>query len=246
MAPRIDDRWLWLGLGVFTFIAIKGVAHGLRTIVHLTEVHTKPPQPSNPLPARGKEDAIKTASLEILATCDNVEIRKAATKILCERFFAHGPSRTRLLRELSSPNATVQRRARLAFNLLCDYGVVQEVVLPPTPRTLRAERRPDPNATLTWLDGRTNRPRNHEGSSAEERDLRRRRREAMVINEGDRPVSQEDVWMRDGTGRMSSEETRDPRELYADLRRLADALASADQTAEGLRVRLEHLGFDTE
>jgi len=36
--------------------------------------------------------------------------------------------------------------------------------------------------------------------------LRRRRREAMVLHEGNRPVSQEDVWMRDGEGRFGTEE----------------------------------------
>ena len=42
--------------------------------------------------------------------------------------------------------------------------------------------------------------------SAEERDLRRRRREAMVLHEGNRPISQEDVWMRDDEGRFGTEE----------------------------------------
>lgn len=48
----------------------------------------------------------------------------------------------------------------------------------------------------------------------EERDLRRRRREAMVINEGDRPISQDDVWMRDGEGRMSTEEQAGPQDAF--------------------------------
>lgn len=43
----------------------------------------------------------------------------------------------------------------------------------------------------------------------EERALRRRRREAMVINEGDRPVSQQDVYMRDDEGIMSAEAPRE-------------------------------------
>ncbi|KAF2791560.1 hypothetical protein K505DRAFT_280489 [Melanomma pulvis-pyrius CBS 109.77] len=206
MVPRIEDHWLWLGLGVFTFLAVRGVSHGLTQIVTLTTVHQPGPRPSIPLLRLGKEDAIKTSSLETLATCDNVEIRKAATKILCERFFAHGPSRSRLLNDLSSAKPRVKHRAQLAFSLLCDHDVVQQVVLPPTPRALRSSRS-EGRRTLDWRDAREPEMRGLE-DSVEERDLRRRRREAMVINEGDRPVSQEDVWMRDGEGRMSTEEGR--------------------------------------
>jgi len=39
----------------------------------------------------------------------------------------------------------------------------------------------------------------------------------MVLNEGDRPVSQEDVWMRDGEGRLSTDETLRPRGLLDSL-----------------------------
>jgi len=91
--------------------------------------------------------------------------------------------------------------------MLCDYEVVQEVVLPPLPRPLRSSREQG-RRDLMWRDtgDRGGHERRGLDDSAEERDLRRRRREAMVINEGDRPLSQEDVWMRDGDGRLSTEE----------------------------------------
>ncbi|KAF2707595.1 hypothetical protein K504DRAFT_458093 [Pleomassaria siparia CBS 279.74] len=217
MAPRIEDHWLWLGLGVFTFIAIRGVSQGLQHIVTLTTVHQPVPflQPSthpshiHPSLKLGKQDAIKTTSLSTLASCTNIEIRKAATKILCERFFAHGPSRNRLLNDLSSTKPRVRHRAKLAFALLCEHDVVQEVVLPPTPRALRSSREQG-RRRLDWMgEGEAREPERRGGldDSVEERDLRRRRREAMVINEGDRPVSLDDVWMRDGDGRMSTDET---------------------------------------
>lgn len=38
MAYRIDDRWLWLGFGVFLFAAAKGIQYAIRDIVQLTEV----------------------------------------------------------------------------------------------------------------------------------------------------------------------------------------------------------------
>ncbi len=217
MAPTVEDRWLWLGLGsvppplqtvttnlragVFTFIAIKGVSHGLRNVVHLTEVHKPPPQSSDRLPTRNPaadaEDAIKPSSLQTLATCSNVEIRKAATKILCERFIAHPSALRTLEKDLQSRNEAVQRRAQLACNLLYDFDVLpHEIAPPPTP-----VRRPQRLVRVVGSHARTGVNRD-----PEERDLRRRRREAMVLNEGDRPVSQQDVWMRDGEGRMNIEE----------------------------------------
>ncbi|KAF2253131.1 hypothetical protein BU26DRAFT_515505 [Trematosphaeria pertusa] len=206
MARTIEDRWLWLGLGVFTFVAIKGVAHGLRHIVTLTEVHNAAPRPTIPLPG-GKEDAIKTSSLQTLATCSNVEIRKAATKIMCERFISNPVARTLLLKDLQSSDPETQHRAHLAVNLLSDYDVLQHHVAPPsTPLAYRGNGGDGSRRTLPWLRSGT---RNHE-RDPEERDLRRRRREAMVINEGDRPISQQDVWMRDGDGRMSTEEPTRP------------------------------------
>jgi hypothetical protein len=170
------------------------------TLTHVTTPHP----PIIPLPTSNKEDSIKTTSLSTLASCSNIEIRKAATKILCERFFSHLPSRNRLLNDLSSSKPRVQRRARLAFGLLCEHGVVQEVQLPATPRELRSSR----SRRLQERDGEDDRGPEMRGleDSAEERDLRRRRREAMVLHEGNRPVSQEDVWMRDGEGRFGTEE----------------------------------------
>jgi hypothetical protein len=192
---------------VFTFIAIRGVSHGLTHIVTLTHVSSPPLHPTIPLPTTNKEDSIKTPSLSTLASCSNIEIRKAATKILCERFFSHPPSRNRLLNDLTSPKPRVQRRARLAFGLLCEHGVVQEVQLPATPRALRSSRSRRLQEGMRDAEGDDRGPemRGLE-DSIEERDLRRRRREAMVLHEGDRPVSQEDVWMRDGDGRFGTEE----------------------------------------
>lgn len=68
--------------------------------------------------------------------------------------------------------------------------------MPATPLNHRAGARSD------WL--RAIPTRDSSGRNPEERDLRRRRREAIVINEGDRPFSQDDVFMRDGDGGMVS------------------------------------------
>ncbi|KAF2808543.1 uncharacterized protein BDZ99DRAFT_57761 [Mytilinidion resinicola] len=84
MASTIHDRWLWLGLGVLAFFAFKGVAHGLREITRLSETIEHPRSKKAPRPS--SENAIKTESLQTLALCSNVDIRKAATDLLCNRF----------------------------------------------------------------------------------------------------------------------------------------------------------------
>lgn len=165
----------------------------------LTETHHPPPQiPGTP---SSSESAIKTSSLLALASSHNVEISASATKLLCERFYASSSARRLLLRDLGSPKAAVQRKAQLAFRLLRDHGVFREYglsygyagieprvgwedveILPAVPRGLRESVQED---------------------GEEERDARRRRREAVVIHDGEGRVGEGDVWMRDREGVMS-------------------------------------------
>lgn len=37
MAPRIDDRWLWLGLGAVIILAAHGIRSAITDVVRLTE-----------------------------------------------------------------------------------------------------------------------------------------------------------------------------------------------------------------
>jgi hypothetical protein len=196
---------------------VKGVAHGLRRIVTLTEVHKSLPA----IPPHRTEDAIKPSSLATLATCENVEIRKAATKILLDRFIAHPSAYNNLIRDANSQKEERKHAADLAFSLLEEYGYVgyQYGVPPPTPATPQTHR---VGASREWFnEGPTRIGLN---GDLEERDLRRRRREAMVINEGDRPISQEDVWMRDVQGRMSTEEQAGPHSAFEVLQSNGDWL----------------------
>jgi hypothetical protein len=38
MYHRLNDRYLWLGAGIFLSLAIKGISHAIHDILHLTEV----------------------------------------------------------------------------------------------------------------------------------------------------------------------------------------------------------------
>lgn len=51
MAHRIDDRWLWLGVGAAAFFAVKGIHYALSDIVRLTEI-----DPYQYEPKKQKED----------------------------------------------------------------------------------------------------------------------------------------------------------------------------------------------
>ncbi|KAF2132787.1 hypothetical protein P153DRAFT_333367 [Dothidotthia symphoricarpi CBS 119687] len=204
MASNIDDRWLWLGLGVFTFVAITRVSAGLHQVRTLTEISTPIIPPLGPRTVHSpssthQEDAIKTSSLLVLATSQNTELRLSATKILCSRFYASQKLRKHLVRDLNSKDPDTRHRAQLAFNLLCENGVVREYS---ALKALESER----DTVEGELRALEDEMRGVEQErDAVERELRRRRREAMVISEGGGPFTQEDVFMRDdGAGGTNS------------------------------------------
>jgi hypothetical protein len=191
-----------MGQGICLFAGIKLVSNGLREIVTLTEVHNVPPKPRIPFAQRtGKEDAIKTESLAVLANSENVELRRAATQILVERFLNHnsGSLKSRLAKDLKSTDPEKKHQAELARRLLEAHSLRF---------SLEGDGVRDRWSWITAAggNGALRAIERAEELGVGERDLRRRRREAVVINEGDRPISQEDVYMRDADGRMSMEQ----------------------------------------
>ncbi|KAI4957681.1 hypothetical protein J4E86_004820 [Alternaria arbusti] len=187
MASNIPDHWLWLGLGVFTFIAVQQVSHGLNHIRTLTEIRDPQniPQQCRAIPSgppTHQEDAIKTSSLLTLATSHNNDIRASATKILCTRFYASKSAKDLLIKDLYCADGEVLHRAQLAFNLLGDMGVWRDDGLLP-------------NNRFRW--DVVQQPGMGSGS---QRDLRRRRREAMVISDGEGLFGSDDVYMREPEG----------------------------------------------
>jgi hypothetical protein len=112
-----------------------------------------------------------------LATSHNNDIRASATKILCTRFYASKSAKDLLIKDLYCADGEVLHRAQLAFNLLGDMGVWRDDSLLP-------------NHGFRWD---VVQPRMGGGSQDE---VRRRRREAMVISDGDGLIGR-DVYMRD-------------------------------------------------
>ncbi|EFQ87450.1 hypothetical protein CFE70_001301 [Pyrenophora teres f. teres 0-1] len=185
MASKIPDHWLWLGLGVITFFSIRNVSHGLREILTLTTIRQSSNMPAQPQPTSTttptpthQEDSIKTSSLLTLSTSHNTDIRLSATKILCTRFAASDTAKALLIKDLYSTDDIVAHRAHLAFNLLCDMGAWSRGGGFAPTRTDGA------GWTVVEAVGGTVAPGIALDGREEERAVRRRRREAVVISEG--------------------------------------------------------------
>lgn len=196
MAPKIPDIYLHLTLGkrnhplypsqltpptgLITFLSIHHISSSLRTLLTLTTTTTaRPPRTSH---AVTQESAIKTSSLTILATCANTEISAAATRILVERVAAHDGARRAVERDLRCGVPRTRRRAWRAVRMVRGFGGAGRW----GERAGRGER------GVLWEAGLERGAR-----EVEERDARRRRREAVVVHDGVGRIGEGDVWMRE-------------------------------------------------
>ncbi|KAF2085636.1 hypothetical protein K490DRAFT_67519 [Saccharata proteae CBS 121410] len=246
MASKIPDTYLWIGLGVCLFAAVRGVSYGLRVVYDLTEVHPQPETEASG--SQGTEDDISLPSLQVLATKHtNPEVRKAATALIVERFAASTSAMNLLTQDLRAPHGTRARRSvDRAVSLLDDHGVDAEILrpdpsehasppqlepieitipgLPQTDQLRSGPRReavaPAADATLTTVEELFNMlfsgsdepdaganwvvvERDNIGGFLQSRARRRRtrNREAVVVNDGDRPLSQADIIQFAASGR---------------------------------------------
>ncbi|KAF2403716.1 hypothetical protein EJ06DRAFT_527320 [Trichodelitschia bisporula] len=206
MAWKLKDRWLWLGLGALAFLATRGVANAVLELLQLTKIHEEPRRLDV---SRATEDAIQIDTLKVLAQSSNPDIRRAAIQIVCNRFFHDTSARQAFGDDCIGPDARINERGRRTLHLLQRYSKRKiripsliDDLLPTTPDRTRA--------------------RPHE-ESPEEQALRRRRREAIVLNEGDRPLSQDDIIQRGG--RPRDDETSRTERALANLAVHDDSVA---------------------
>lgn len=122
------------------------------------------------------------------------DVTTRATKLLCDRFLKNVGARKLLSADIESGDHEIQERARKVVRLLMDNATSHQIGrLTNDPRLresphLRAIIPPSSDVRLRPVE-----------ESPEERSLRRRRREAMVLNEGG-PVSQENIIQRHSNG----------------------------------------------
>ncbi|KAL1311699.1 hypothetical protein AAFC00_001801 [Neodothiora populina] len=134
MAWNLDDRWLWLGLGALTFVAVKGIAYGLQDTLKLVEL----PEPANETSNENSaEDSISLESLRTLAASPNPDIANAAISLLVSRFASSDTACDKLTLEIFSSSSETRSRAKQMLDILDNYPLPTDF---PKPDVLRVER----------------------------------------------------------------------------------------------------------
>ncbi|KAG9786376.1 hypothetical protein KCU95_g8430, partial [Aureobasidium melanogenum] len=115
MSWEIQDRHLWIGFGVFLFVAVKGIERCLRTTVQLSEIY----DPDHAKAANGTqaEDSISLEALSTLVTSPNQDISNSATSLILSRFAQDDSATSSLTNELFSSSADTRLRARRTLDL---------------------------------------------------------------------------------------------------------------------------------
>ncbi|KAH0271295.1 hypothetical protein KCU91_g7473, partial [Aureobasidium melanogenum] len=115
MSWEIQDRHLWIGFGVFLFVAVKGIERCLRTTVQLSEIY----DPDHAKAANGTqaEDSISLEALSTLVTSPNQDISNSATSLILSRFAQDDSATSSLTNDLFSSSADTRLRAKRTLDL---------------------------------------------------------------------------------------------------------------------------------
>lgn len=139
MAHRINDRWLWLGFGVFIFFAARSIRSAIKETVLLTEIDPAQYEDKDDKHVKQPEDgkntqleicianeliitpAIDLATLKTLATSPNTNIANAAMSLIITRF-ARTPYASMILGQDSrSKDPSIRNQARTAIAFINDW-----------------------------------------------------------------------------------------------------------------------------
>lgn len=125
MQHYISDRLLWIGVGVFFALAVKGIRRAMTDTVRLTELDSDIDLYGDIYGETEKqpEDSIDLTTLAMLARSPNPNIAHTATGIIVGRFAAHPGTTGMIAKDLSSSNAAVRRRAQILTDYLQDWDV---------------------------------------------------------------------------------------------------------------------------
>jgi hypothetical protein len=150
--------------------------------------------------------AVNPESLTTLATSTNYDIRNAAIKILVDRFLSIPAARSSLSADLDSSDPAIRDVARRTVKLLerhadCYHSQHLQTLKRQAGldrQECSASHEPLMRADWTWSSSETRMRQREE--SPEEQARRRNRREAIVLNDSDRPVTQDDIIQRVDSG----------------------------------------------
>jgi len=117
MLSRMDDRWLWLGFGIFFFFAARGIRRAITDITTLTAAGPSEPQ-EDIVPAPQPEDSISLETLKTLASSHNENIANSAINLIIARFIELPNAHEIIAQDASSSNETIRRKARSTIAFL--------------------------------------------------------------------------------------------------------------------------------
>ncbi|KAI4740794.1 hypothetical protein E4T50_08772 [Aureobasidium sp. EXF-12298] len=116
MTPwEVQDRHLWIGFGVFLFIAVKGIERCLQTTIQLSEIYD--PQHAKAANGTQAEESTSLEALSTLVTSPNQDISNAATSLLLSRFTQDDSATSSLTQDLFSPSSDTRVRAKRTLDL---------------------------------------------------------------------------------------------------------------------------------
>ena len=123
MASRLEDRWLWLGLGVFFFVAAKGIKYALTDIVRLTELDPAQYPANDKHYNKHPEELIDVKTLKTLCMSPNPSIAAAARSLVIRRFAALPDAAEILNNDRESEDPEISRKATQAVKYLRDFDM---------------------------------------------------------------------------------------------------------------------------
>ncbi|CAD0091109.1 unnamed protein product [Aureobasidium mustum] len=121
MSWDIQDRHLWIGFGVFLFVAVKGIERCLRTTAQLSEIY----DPDHAKAANGTqaEDSISLEALSTLVTSSNQDISNSATSLILSRFAQDDSATSSLTTDLFSSSTDTRLRAKRTLDLFDSLAI---------------------------------------------------------------------------------------------------------------------------
>ncbi|USW54209.1 hypothetical protein Slin15195_G075280 [Septoria linicola] len=123
MASRLDDRWLWLGAGVFFLAAASYIKHALTHIVHLTELDPAQFPANDHSHGTHPEESVDIKTLRTLCLSPNPSIAAAAHSLVIRRFAGQPDAIEILRKDLDSTNPEISRKAKQAVQYLYDFDI---------------------------------------------------------------------------------------------------------------------------
>ncbi|RMX73043.1 hypothetical protein D0869_14001 [Hortaea werneckii] len=211
MALRIDDRWVWLGFGVFLFFAARQLRKSIEETVRLTEIDPAQYEDREERDKKPPEDSISVETLKILADSPNPNIANSAISLIVTRFASAKSASEMLARDAYStgryrraligirrwkcpgPRTVPHEDTASVMMLTDDFAGIEW--MPETLPELIDSGMVDGGAVrrtgMEVVGGLHSRPRML--AEDDEAERRRRRREAMVLHEGGGRVVEDDI-----------------------------------------------------